>query len=86
MSTTRGKRKLPHSYLPFIGNLIDRFPYYKLPTKKVVLQRLTQPWYCKFGIILSHSTEGVVCNMGVCWLQRYPEKCIPYPEADQIPP
>ena len=40
MSTTCGKRKLPRSYLPFIGNRIDRFPYSKLPTKKVVLQRL----------------------------------------------
>ena len=40
MSTTCGKRKLPRSYLPFIGNLIDRFPYSKLPTKKLVLQRL----------------------------------------------
>ena len=40
MITTPSKRKLPRSYLPFIGNLIDRFSFSKLPTKKVVLQRL----------------------------------------------
>ena len=40
MTTTLGKRKLPRSNLPFVGKLIDRLPFSKLPTKKVVLQRL----------------------------------------------
>ena len=40
MSTTLGKRKLPRSHLPFIGNLLDRLSFSKLPTKKVILQRL----------------------------------------------
>ena len=39
MSTPLGKRKLPRSTLPYLGNLLDKLSFSKLPTKKVVLQR-----------------------------------------------
>ena len=39
MSTPLGKRKLPRSTLPYLGNLLDKLYFSKLPTKKVVLQR-----------------------------------------------
>ena len=40
MSTQLGKRKLPRRELPWIGTLLDKLPYSKLPTKQVVLRRL----------------------------------------------
>ena len=40
MSTPLGKRKLPRSTLPYLGNLLDKLSFSKLPTKKVVLQRV----------------------------------------------
>ena len=38
--TTPGKRKLPRRELPWIGKLLDKLPYSKLPTKSRVLRRL----------------------------------------------
>ena len=38
--TTLGKRKLPRRELPWIGTLLDKLPYSKLPTKSRVLRRL----------------------------------------------
>ena len=40
MTTTPGKRKLPRSTLPYLGILLDRLFFSKLPTNKVILQRL----------------------------------------------
>ena len=40
MTTTPGKRKLPRSTLPYLGILLDRLSFSKLPTNKVILQRL----------------------------------------------
>ena len=40
MSSLLGKRKLPRRELPWIGTLLDRLPYSKLPTNSTVLRRL----------------------------------------------
>ena len=40
MTTTLGKRKLPRRDLPWVGTLLDKLPYSKLPTKGVVIRRL----------------------------------------------
>ena len=40
MSTPLGKRKLPRRELPWIGTLLEKLSYNKLPTKHVVLRRL----------------------------------------------
>ena len=40
MSAQLGKRKLTQRELPWIGTLLDKLPYTKLPTKGVVLRRL----------------------------------------------
>ena len=41
MSTSEGKRRMPWREIPWIGKLLDRIPDSKLPTKQVVLQRLS---------------------------------------------
>ena len=40
MTTLLGKRKLPRRDLPWIGTLLEKLPYSKLPTNGVVLRRL----------------------------------------------
>ena len=40
MSSLLGKRKLPRRELPWIGTLLDRLPYSKMPTNATVLRRL----------------------------------------------
>ena len=49
MLSTPSKRKLPRRKLPWINTLIDRFSFSKLPTKVVVLQRLTFELEQKLG-------------------------------------
>ena len=40
MANILGKRKLTRRELPWIGTLIEKLPYTKLPTKGVVLRRI----------------------------------------------
>ena len=40
MSTSNSKRKLGRREVPFLGSLLEKLPYTRLPTKRIVMRRL----------------------------------------------